>query len=212
MCLKRKVVSMSVNGVQRNVIYPANVQNVQTPQAAVSVGTENPVVYQEPQKSSSSTKKVLLTLATLGAITYGIIRYRNAKALKPIVERLETAAKDGGKFVTETTKTKVKNPDGTMSQQVVKTIKTKYTKDGVKRAEIIHDIPRGERYTVVYDNEGNVVKNIVGRMSIPVNGEKAKLLQNMTYTFERNGDNVVTTARLVDYSGTKPLEISRNII
>lgn len=202
---------MTVYGVGNAAYTPAassqNSIQQQQPIAAVSVGTGEPVVYQEPEKSSGKTAKVLLSLATLGAITYGIIRYRNAQALKPIIENLEKATKDGGKLATQLTKQKVKNPDGTTKEVLVKSVKTHFDKEGKKHAEIIHDFKTNERFTVIYDKDGNVAKNVVSRMSVPVNGQKSKLEQNLTNIYTRNGDNITTTTRVVDYSGTKPAEL-----
>ena len=182
-----------------------NLKNAQQP-AAVSAGTGEPVAYPAEQKKSS-TPKVLLSLAALGVLTYGVIRYRNAQALKPIIENLEKATKDGGKLTTRLVKTKVKNPDGTTGTQLVKSVKTHFDKDGNKHAEIIHDFQKHERYSVFYDKDGNVTKNVVSRMSVPTKEAKSRVEQQLTNVFTRNGDNVTTTTNIVDFSGAKPLQM-----
>ncbi len=200
-----------VNGVSSVAYTPVsasqNLENQKQPVASVSVDSQQPVGYQNPNQSSNKTAKVLLSLATLGAITYGIIRYRNAQALKPIIENFEKSTKDGGKLVSNLTKQKVKNPDGTTKEVLVKSVKTHFDKDGKKHAEIIHDFSTNERFTVFYDKDGNVTKNIVGRMSIPVNGGKSRLEQNLINVYTRDGNNITTTTRIVDYSGHKPTEL-----
>ncbi|MBS4759203.1 MAG: hypothetical protein KHX03_00710 [Clostridium sp.] len=195
---------MTVSGVSNAV----QAQNLQSP-AATGIQQEQNKYYTEPEKKSS-TGKALLTLATLGAITYGIIRYRNAKALKPVVENFEKATKDGGKLCTEYVKSKVKNPDGTISESITKSIKTHYDKDGKKTAEIINNVKMGERYSVFYDKDGNVIKNVVSRMSTPAVGGKWTVQQSLTNVYERNGNNVVTRSKIVDYNGKKPVEIYAN--
>lgn len=197
---------MAVNGLTN----PVQAQSMGAP-AAAGIRSEAAGYYQEEnEKKSNSGFKTLLTLATLGAITYGVIRYRNAKALKPVVENFEKTTKNGGKLCTEYVKSKFKNPDGTISEVLTKSVKTHYDKDGKKIAEVIHNVSMGERYTVLYDKDGNVVKNVVSRMSIPVGAEKAVLQQNLTNAYERYGDNVITKSRLVDYNGKRPVEIYAN--
>ncbi len=205
---------MTVYGVSNATASPVaftsqDLRSVQQPVAAVSVGTGEPVaVSDEEQTKSSARRNFLLTLATLGVITYGVIRYRNAKALKPIVENFEKATKDGGKLTTQLTKTKVQNPDGTTTQKVLKSVKTHYDKDGKKHAEIIHDFTNSERYTVFYDRDGNVTKNVVSRMSVPTKGaQKAKVEQQIVNVYTRNNNQVTTNTTITDYGAAKAQQI-----
>lgn len=202
-----KVVIMAVYGVSNTagtpvVLAAKNLQNLQQPAAAGIAETNS---TQETQKKSSAAKTVL-TLAALGAITFGLIRYRNAQALKPIIQNFEKATNDGGKLTTRLVKTKVKNPDGTTTTQLVKSVKTHFDKDGKKHAQTIHDFQNHERYTVFYDKDGNVTKNIVSRMSIPTKNAKSKLDEQLINVYTRNGNSVTTATSCVDYSGKTPVQ------
>ena len=208
-----KVVIMAVYGVSNAAGAPVvfasqNLKNVQQPTTAFqAVNNESSVQSNEEQTKNSKRAKALLTLATLGVITYGVIRYKNAKALKPVIENFVKATKDGGQLTTEITKRKVKNPDGTISQQLVKSVRTHFDKEGKKHAEIIHDFSKNERYTVFYDKEGNVTKNIVSRMSIPTKNAKSRVEQQLVNVFERNNNQVITNTSIIDYSGAKPQQL-----
>lgn len=205
---------MTVYGVNNAAGAPVaftsqNLSNVKEPAAEVSVGAgeQIPAVNEEQTKSSKRTK-ALLTLAALGAITYGLVRYRNAQALKPFIENLEKVTKDGGKLTTQLTKTKVKNPDGTTSEQVLKSVKTHFDKDGRKNAEIIHNFSTHERYSIFYDKDGNVTKDVVCRMSVPTKGvKKQKVEQSHINLYTRNNNEVETNTSIIDYSGSRPVKI-----
>lgn len=151
--------------------------------------------------------KTVLTLATLGAITYGVIRYKNAKALKPIIENIETTTKNGGKLLNQVTKNTVKNPDGTTTTAIVKSVKTQLDKNGVKRAEIVHNFETRECYSTFYDKEGNVVKNVVSRLSEPTANGKYFVNQKMTHTMNYSNNSVTTESTLRDFTGAKKPEI-----
>lgn len=203
-----KVVIMAVYGVSTAAGAPVvfasqNLKNVQQPANAASAINTQPVAETNAEQTKSSKRtKALLTLATLGAITYGIIRYKNANALKPVIENFEKATKDGGKLTTQLTKNKVSNPDGTTTHQLVKSVKTHFDKEGKKHAEIIHDYNKHERYTVFYDKDGNVTKNIVSRMSVPTKNAKSTVEQQLINVFTRNGNQVTTNTSIIDYSQT----------
>ncbi len=206
---------MTVNGVNSAAGIPVaafqnlNVQNSAQPPAAVSVGTEQPVVYEEPKKSSSSPAKVLMYLGLIGAATYAFVKYKNIQALKPIIQNSEKATKDGGRLTTQILKTKSRKANGDIVFSGEKSIKTYFDKDGNKRAEIIHDMTKNERYSVYYDKDGNITKNIISRLSAPNKKGKSKLEQKMTHVFTRNDNGTVTTAtHLDDFNGKKPVQIS----
>lgn len=163
-------------------------------------------------KSSNSfgLGKAALTLATLGAITYGVIKYRNAKALKPLVQTIETNTKNGGKLINEVTQNTVKNPDGTTTTAVIKTVKTQLDKNGVKRAEIIHNYEARECYSTFYDKDGNVTKNVVSRLSAPTSNGKYFVNQKMTHTMNYTNNTVTTESTLKDFTGNKKPEVLFN--
>ena len=202
---------MTVSGVNSTAGIPVaasqnlNVQNSAQPAAAVSVGTMQPVQYEEPKKSSSNPAKVLMYLGLLGAATYAFVKYKNIQALKPIIQNSEKATKDGGRLTTQILKTKSRKANGDIVISGEKSIKTYFDKEGNKRAEIIHDMTKNERYSVYYDKEGNITKNVVSRMSIPTNNAKTRVEQKMTNVYTRNNNGTVTTKTdVVDYQTKHP--------
>ena len=183
---------------------PIQVQGAKTP----AFGKANKVNTGTDKNSSSfGLGKAALTLVTLGAITYGIIRYRNAKALKPMIENIETSTKNGGKLLNQVTKNTVKNPDGTTTTTIVKSVKTQLDKNGVKRAEIVHNFETRECYSTFYDKEGNVVKNVVSRLSEPTANGRYFANQKMTHTMNYSNNSVTTESTLQDFTGKKKPEI-----
>ena len=202
---------MTVKGVNSTAGIPVaasqnlNVQNSAQPAAAVSVGTMQPLAYEEPKKSSSNPAKVLMYLGLLGAATYAFVKYKNIQALKPIIQNSEKATKDGGRLTTQILKTKSRKANGDIVISGEKSIKTYFDKEGNKRAEIIHDMTKNERYSVYYDKEGNITKNVVSRMSVPTKTAKARLEQKMTNVYTRNNNGTVTTKTdVVDYQTKQP--------
>ena len=204
---------MTVNGVNSAAGIPVaasqnlNVQNSAQPAAAVSVDTMLPVQYEQPKQSSSNPAKVLMYLGLIGAATYAFVKYKNIQALKPIIQNSEKATKDGGRLTTQILKTKSRKPNGDIVISGEKSVKTYYDKDGIKRAEIIHDKTKHERYSVYYDKDGNVTKNVVSRMSVPSKNGQAKLEQKLTNIFTRNNNGTITTTTSIDdFNGLKPVQ------
>ncbi len=205
---------MTVYGVNGTAGLPVastqnlNVQNVSQPVASAALAGEQKNVYEEPQKSSSNPAKVLLYLGAIGALTYAFVRYKNIQAMKPVIQNFEKATKDGGKLTTQVIKTKTRKLDGKIVENTTKSIKTYFDKDGHKRAEIIHNISNHERYSVYYDKDGNITKNVVSRMSVPAKNGKAKLEQKLTNVFTRNNNGTVTTTTtLDDFYGKNPVQM-----
>ena len=202
---------MTVYGVGNAAGAPVAVatQNLKNQQQSVASMPLNKASAAGSEENLQSLKrtKAFLTLAVLGTITYGLIRYKNAQALKPFIENLEKTTKDGGKLTTKLTKIKVKNPDGTATERVLKSVKTHFDTDGRKHAEIIHDFEKHERYSVFYDKDGNVTKNVINRMSLPSKNAKSKVEQTLTHVFTRNDNQVTTNTSLIDYSGKNPKQI-----
>ena len=89
----RKVVIMTVYGVGNAAGAPVAVatQNLKNQQQSVAAMPLNKASAAGSEENSQSLKrtKAFLTLAVLGTITYGLIRYKNAQALKPFIENLE---------------------------------------------------------------------------------------------------------------------------
>ncbi len=199
----------AVTGVPVNTIQNSNLKNVSQPVASAQIAAPEPEVYQEQKNSSSNPAKVLLFLGAIGALTYGIVRYRNIQALKPVIQNFEKSTKDGGRLTTQIIKTKARNTQGDIVDAGTKSIKTYFDKDGIKRSEIIHNTANHERYTVYYDKDGNVTKNIVSRMSIPTKGAKSRVEQQVTNVYTRNNNNstVTTETRMDDYSGSRRVNL-----
>lgn len=200
--LEGKVGIMAVNGIgsatNTTNVAPYQIQENNQPIASVPVGMIQAEPYVEPQKRKIPTD-IILSLATLGVLTYGIIRHQN---MKPLVQKLEKATKDGGKLTTELISKK-----GEKGNVLIKSVKTHFDKDGHKHAEIIHDFQKHERYTVFYDKDGNVTKNVVGRMTVPTKNSKSRLDQSLVNVYTRKGNTVTTTSKIYDYSGKKPVEL-----
>lgn len=187
---------MSVNNVQGYA---------QAPVASVPVETkeQEPIAYQPIQQESTSHtgRNIFLGLAALGAITFGVIKYRNAQALKPLITQIKT--KDGGDLTKVIKKAKITNPDGSSSIKVVEKVNTFKDKDGKLSCEVTHNFLKNERYSVHYDKDGNITKTVVGRMSPVDKNGKWFIEQSSVNKFTRNADEVVTDSELVSYSGGK---------
>ncbi len=200
--LEGKVGIMAVYGISNPAsttsVVPVQAQETTQPIASAPVGMLQPEPYVEPQKRKFPTD-IVLSLATLGVLTYGIIRHQN---MKPVVQKLERATKDGGKLTTELISKK-----GEKGNVLLKSVKTHFDKNGHKNAEIIHDFQKHERYTVFYDKDGNVTKNVVGRMTIPTKGAKSRLDQSLVNVYTRKGNTITTTTKMYDYSGKRPVEM-----
>lgn len=183
---------------------PIQAQGVKSPKFGKLEKEKNNV---DNNSSSFGLGKAALTLATLGAITYGVIRYRNAKALKPLVKTIETNTKNGCKIINQITQSSSQNPDGTTTNAIVKSVKTQLDKNGIKRAEIIHNYETRECYSTFYDKDGKVVKNVVSRLSEPASNGRYFVNQKMTHTMTY-GDNFVTTqSTLRDFTNKKKPDI-----
>lgn len=194
----------SISGIPAAATQKLNAQSSAQP-ASVPAATMQPMVYEEPKKSSSNPAKVLMYLGLLGAATYAFVKYKNIQALKPIIQNSEKATKDGGRLTTQILKTKSRKANGDIVISGEKSIKTYFDKEGNKRAEIIHDMTKNERYSVYYDKEGNITKNVVSRMSVPTKTAKARLEQKMTNVYTRNNNGTVTTKTdVVDYQTKQP--------
>lgn len=193
---------MAVKGIgsptNTTSVVSVDAQGVSQPVASVPVGSLQAEPYVEPKKRKIPTD-IILSLATLGVLTYGIIRHQRTK---PLVEKLEKATKDGGKLTTELFSQK-----GEKGNVLLKSVKTHFDKDGHKHAEIIHDFQKHERYTVFYDKDGNVTKNVVGRMTIPTKDAKSRLDQSLVNVYTRKGNTVTTATKMYDYSGKRPVEM-----
>ena len=117
-------------------------------------------------------------LGLLGAATYAFVKYKNIQALKPIIQNSEKATKDGGRLTTQILKTKSRKANGDIVISGEKSIKTYFDKDGNKRAEIIHDMTKNERYSVYYDKEGNITKMLFPECRFRQKTQKQDLSKN----------------------------------
>lgn len=189
---------MSLDCVKNSVV--TNTVNIPSCNSSVPVSSQ---VSSESDKSNTKVK-TLLTMAMLGAVTYGLFRYTKAKSLAPIVQNFEKTTKDGGKFTQQIFKNQVRNPNGTTEERMVKTIKSQFDKNGLKRGEVIHDYEKRECYTVLFDKTGKVYKQIVRRMSEPNMNGKCFVEQSMTHSIIRDAKYVTTEAVLQDFSSGKP--------
>ncbi len=183
-----------------NVAGFSQAQAVSTPNFKAEQTDQIPEVPVE--KTSHTGRNILLGLAALGAITFGVIKYRNAQALKPVIDQIKT--KDGGLLTKELKKAKILNPDGTSSIKVVERVNTFRNKEGKVTCEVTHNFLKNERYSVYFDKDGNISKTVVGRMSPVDSNGKVFLEQASINKFTRNADEVVTDSQLVDhFSGKK---------
>ena len=189
---------MTVKGVNSAAGIPVaasqnlNVQNSAQPAAAVSVDTMLPVQYEQPKQSSSNPAKVLMYLGLIGAATYAFVKYKNIQALKPIIQNSEKATKDGGRLTTQILKTKSRKPNGDIVISGEKSVKTYYDKDGIKRAEIIHDKTKHEIYKDLEKKERKMVKRLGGILKLAdglVRGDKHQI-KNIKLEYDAV-DNIV---------------------